>query len=426
MAFHSEKAVLSLCLRDPVVVDEALSVGIKRDHFTFPLYRLLWSAFVEDRERGIGPDRATICDRFKDRVGDKKPFEDWAEFNRVIDEVERVPAIRGNVEHYVSTIVEAARRQYIVDTARRIIDHEEAGSPFPEILQVSTAITNAASWTPEGRSEPRTAHEITKDYLDDLQAQRMGLKSSTLVLTDIPALDDILKVRPGQMIIVGGRPKMGKSQLMFTLLANIARANGAPTVAISAEMNEMQIGERIATSEASLGLSVDDLEKARETVLKRWEGVPVYFDDKPKTLGGALMSIRMQKKKRGICAAAVDYLQLLKLPEANSRERQVAEASSAFKRLSMELDIPIFVLAQLNRSCEYRENKRPILSDLRDSGQIEQDADAVLFVYRHAVYCEDHEPASDAEVIVRAQRNGPVGTAHCKWEPGNGWFKEKS
>jgi len=425
MAFHSEKALLSLCLRSPVVVDEASAVGLKRDHFAFPLYRLLWEAFVKDRERGVGPDRATICDRFSERIGLNKPFSDWAHFNTVIDEVERVPALRGNVEHYVETIIESARRQYIVDTARRIIGHEEGGSPFSDILKASSAISNVASWTPEGRSEPRTAHEITKDYLDDLQAQRMGLKTSTLVVTGIQALDEILRVRPGQMIIIGGRPKMGKSQLMFTLLANIARYNGAPTTAISAEMNEMQIGERIATSEASLGMTAEELDLVRDSVLARWEGLPVYFDDKPKSLGGALMSIRTQKKKHNICAAAVDYLQLLKLPESNSRERQVAEASSAFKRLSMELDIPIFVLAQLNRSCEYRENKRPILSDLRDSGQIEQDADAVLFVYRHSVYCEDHDTPSDAEIIVRAQRNGPIGTAHCKWEPGSGWFQDR-
>jgi replicative DNA helicase len=131
----------------------------------------------------------------------------------------------------------------------------------------------------------------------------------------------------------------------------------------------------------------------------------------------------MQKKKLDISAAAVDYLQLLKLPVSTSRERSVAEASSAFKRLSMELDIPIFVVAQLNRSCEFRENKRPILSDLRDSGQIEQDADAVVFVYRHSVYDTDYPGTDEAEVIVRAQRNGPTGTALCRWEPGIGWFK---
>ena len=425
MAFDSEKAVLALCLRDPVVVDEALSVGLKKDHFSFPLYRILFTAFIEDRERGVGPDRATVSERFSSKIGEGRPFTDWPHFTRVVDEIERVPAIRGNVEHYAENVVEAARRQYIVDTARRILDHEEGGSSFSELLRVSAAITNAASWTPEGRSAPRTAYEITKDYLEDLQAQRMGLRTSTLVSTGIPSLDSILKVRPGQMIIIGGRPKMGKSAVMMTLLSNIARYNGAPTLSISAEMNEMQIGERIAMAEADLGETAEDLERVREEVLSRWEGLPVYYDDKPKTLGAALMSIRTQKASRDICAAAVDYLQLLKLPKANSRERQVAEASSSFKRLSMELNIPIFVLAQLNRNCEFRENKRPMLSDLRDSGQIEQDADAVLFVYRHSVYDEDHEPASDVEIIVRAQRNGPTGTAYCKWEPGNGWFESK-
>ena len=101
----------------------------------------------------------------------------------------------------------------------------------------------------------------------------------------------------------------------------------------------------------------------------------------------------------------------------------MAEASSSFKRLSMELNIPIFVVAQLNRSCEFRENKRPILSDLRDSGQIEQDADAVIFVYRHSVYDTDYPGTDEAEVIVRAQRNGPTGTAFCQWVPGKGGFR---
>jgi replicative DNA helicase len=91
----------------------------------------------------------------------------------------------------------------------------------------------------------------------------------------------------------------------------------------------------------------------------------------------------------------------------------------------MELDIPVFVVAQLNRSCEFRENKRPILSDLRDSGQIEQDADAVVFVYRHGVYDSAYEDSDEAEVIVRAQRNGPTGTSLCRWKPGRGWFADR-
>jgi replicative DNA helicase len=422
MGFSSEKALLSVCLRNPICVDEANSIGLRRDHFDHPHHRILWGQFVIDRAAGIGPDKATIYDKFEDKIGGGRPFVDYTEFSSLIGEIERTPGNRNNIEAYVGSVVQEARRRHIVRLCQNILASDAEKEPFSEILKYSASIVGVTTWAPEGRSQPRLAHDIASDYLDDLEAQRLGLKTSTLVTTGIEALDRILLVRPGQMVVVGGRPKMGKTHLMISLLSNVARLYERPTLFVSAEMNEMQIGERIATSDADLGETADDVRGAKDVVLDKWRDVPIYFDDKPKTLGAALMSIRVQKKQLDISAAAVDYLQLLKLPPSTSRERQVAEASSAFKRLSMELDIPIFVVAQLNRSCEFRENKRPILSDLRDSGQIEQDADAVVFVYRHSVYNEDHEPASDAEIIVRAQRNGPTGTALCKWEPGKGWF----
>lgn len=422
MGFSSELALLSVCLRNPVCVDEANSMGLKKDHFEHPHHRIVWGQFVIDRAAGIGPDKATVYDKFEDVIGNGRPFSDYVEFCDLIKRIERTPGSQNNIDAYVGAVIQLARRRHIVRLCQNIIASEEEKEPFSEILKYSASIVGVTTWAPEGRSQPRLAHDIVKDYLEDLEAQRLGLKTSTLVQTGIKELDRILLVRPGQMVVVGGRPKMGKTHLMISLLTNIARNYDRPTLFVSAEMNEMQIGERIASSDADLGESADDVRGARDGILNNWKGAPVYFDDKPKTLGAALMSIRVQKKQLDISAAAVDYLQLLKLPPSTSRERQVAEASSAFKRLSMELNIPIFVVAQLNRSCEFRENKRPILSDLRDSGQIEQDADAVVFVYRHAVYNEDHEPASDAEVIVRAQRNGPTGTAMCSWTPGRGWF----
>ena len=423
MGFSSEQALLCLALREPVCVDEATSLGLKKDHFDHPHNRILWGQFLDDRAAGIGPDRATIYDKFEDRIGERRPFKDYEEFNSLIQMIERTPGNRTNLETYVATVVQSARRRHIVRLCQQVVASDSDKEPFSEILRYSSSIASVTSWAPEGRSEPRLAHDIAEDYLEDLEAQRLGLKTSTLVRCGVGSLDNILYVRPGQMIVVGGRPKMGKTHLMITLLRNIASLSERPTLFVSAEMNEMQIGERIATSEAALGKTADDLRAVRGDILSAWKDVPIYFDDKPKSLGAALMSIRMQKKRLDISAAAVDYLQLLKLPVSTSRERSVAEASSAFKRLSMELDIPIFVVAQLNRSCEFRENKRPILSDLRDSGQIEQDADAVLFVYRHAVYDTDYPDPSEAEVIVRAQRNGPTGTALCRWEPGIGWVK---
>ena len=422
MGFSSEKALLSVCLREPVCVDEAVALGVKKDHFDNAHYRILWSQFVKDRTAGIGPDRATIYDRFEGRIGEGKKFESYESFGVLIDTIERTPASRNNVEAYVSAVVEGARRKHIVRLAHQVIASDAEREPFSEILKYSASIATVTTWAPEGRSDPKMAHDLAEEYLKDLEAQRLGLRTNTLLKSGIESLDKSLHVRPGQMVVVGGRPKMGKTHLMISILRNIARIHESPTLFVSAEMNEMQIGERIASSEARLGESAEDVAAARESVLREWRGIPIYFDDKPKSLGAALMSIRLQKRNLDISAAAIDYLQLLKLPQSTSRERQVAEASSSFKRLSMELDIPIFVVAQLNRSCEFRENKRPILSDLRDSGQIEQDADAVVFVYRHSVYDTDYPGTDEAEVVVRAQRNGPTGTAFCRWEPGSGWF----
>jgi replicative DNA helicase len=425
MAFSSEKALLSVCLRDPVAVDEAVSLGIKKDHFDHPYYRILWGQFTKDRTAGIGPDRATLFDRFADRIGKGKSFESYDAFGTVISSIEMTPGSRKNVETYVAAVVQSARRKHIVRLANMVIACDADNEPFSELLRHSASIASVTTWSPEGRSAPRLAHDITKDYLEDLEAQRLGLRTNTLIASGIESLDNILRVRPGQMIVVGGRPKMGKTHLMISVLRNIAQIQNRPTLFVSAEMNEMQIGERIASSEANLGSSAEEVQRARGGILDAWRDVPIYFDDKPKSLGAALMSIRVQKKQLDISAAAIDYLQLLKLPQSTSRERQVAEASSAFKRLSMELDIPVFVVAQLNRSCEFRENKRPILSDLRDSGQIEQDADAVVFVYRHGVYDSAYEDSDEAEVIVRAQRNGPTGTSLCRWKPGRGWFADR-
>jgi len=425
MAQSSERALLAVCLRDPICVDEAVSIGVKGDHFEHPHHRILWSQFVKDRTAGIGPDRATLYDRFEEKIGERKAFESYEEFGRLVEFIERTPGNRNNVEAYVGAIIQGARRKHIVSLCQMVIASNESQEPFSEILKYSASIATVTTWTPEGRSEPRLASELVENFLNDLEAQRMGLKTSTLLTTGIESLDRILHVRPGQMVVVGGRPKMGKTHMMISVLRNISKNHDKPTLFVSAEMNEMQIGERIASSDANLGSTAEAVSRGREAVLDKWKDVPIYFDDKPKSLGAALMSIRVQKKRLNICAAAVDYLQLLKLPPAVNRERQVAEASSAFKRLSGELDIPIFVVAQLNRSCEFRENKRPILSDLRDSGQIEQDADAVVFVYRHSVYDTDYPGTDEAEIIVRAQRNGPTGTAFCTWEPGHGWFEAR-
>tara|TARA_R110002020_G_scaffold60451_2_gene163724 strand:- start:1721 stop:3007 length:1287 start_codon:yes stop_codon:yes gene_type:complete len=421
---NSERALLALCLRRPEAVDDALSHGLKASYFGSGKHRLLWKGFAEDRARGIGPDEATLYDRHESYVGEGRIFDSWKSFNDFIKELKVSPSSKHSLSGYVEKIAESARRRQIVGAAQSLIAMEQDSYSMESILEEASKITSASNWAPEGASDPLLAYDIVEDYFDELEAQRRGERATTLVLTGVKALDDILIVRPGQMVVVGGRPKQGKTHLTISILKNIAKIYSKPALMISAEMGRVQLGERMATSGAKMGITVGEAQSARELVLEQWQGVPLYFDDKPKSINSAITAIRTAKRKLGICVAAVDYLQLLKMGNDSNRERQVAEASSSLKRLAMELDIPIFVVAQLNRKADYRDNKRPVLSDLRDSGQIEQDADAVAFVYRPASYDDEYEPKSDVEVIVRAQRNGPTGTARCHWEPGEGWFQD--
>ena len=420
----SERALLALCLRRPEAVDDALSHGLRAGYFGNGKNRLLWKGFVEDRARGAGPDEATLYDRHETYVGRGRIFDSWADFNDFVKRLLSTPCSHHNLPGYVERIAESARRRQIVNAAQSLIAMEQGSYSMEAMLEEASKITSASCWAPEGSSDPLLAYDIVEDYFDEIEAQRRGERATTLVLTGIDALDGILRVRPGQMVVIGGRPKQGKTHLTISVLKNIAKTYTKPALMISAEMGRVQLGERMATSGARVGTTLGQAQSARGQVLPQWEGVPLYFDHKPKSINSAITSIRTAKRKLGICVAAVDYLQLLKMGADSSRERQVAEASSSLKRLAMELDIPIFVVAQLNRKADYRDNKRPLLSDLRDSGQIEQDADAVAFVYRPVAYDDEYEPKSDVEVIVRAQRNGPTGTARCHWEPGEGWFED--
>ena len=420
----SERALLALCLRRPETVDDALSHGLKAGYFGDSKNWLLWKGFVEDRANGAGPDEATLYDRHSLYVGQGRPFDTWEKFNRFVRGVISTPSSHHNLPGYVSRIAESARRRQIINAAHSLIAMEEGSHSMESVLEEASKITSATTWAPEGSSDPLLAYDIVEDYFDEIEAQRRGERATTLVLTGVAALDDILMVRPGQMVVIGGRPKQGKTHLTISILKNIAKIYSKPALMISAEMGRVQLGERMATSGARIGNTLGEAQSARDQVLSQWDGVPMYFDDKPKSINSAITAIRTAKRKLGICVAAVDYLQLLKMGADSNRERQVAEASSSLKRLAMELDIPVFVVAQLNRKADYRDNKRPLLSDLRDSGQIEQDADAVAFVYRPASYDDESEPTSDVEVIGRAQRNGPRGTARCHWEPGEGWFED--
>lgn len=220
------------------------------------------------------------------------------------------------------------------------------------------------------------------------------------------------------LIVLAARPSMGKTALAINMCANVAAA-GSTVLFFSLEMSKAQLATRLMCSEANVdnqklrrGLLAEadwsNLVKAANTVSK----LPIYIDDNTSSA-----AIDIRAKSLGIQAAhgldlvVVDYLQLMRGDKSESREREISEISRSLKCLAKDLKVPVIAVSQLNRSVEQRPDKRPMLSDLRESGAIEQDADVVCFVYRDEYYHEDSQDKGIAEVIVGKQRNGPVGTA---------------
>ncbi len=229
------------------------------------------------------------------------------------------------------------------------------------------------------------------------------------------------------LLIVAARPAMGKSAFAINIATNVAVQSGKGVAIFNLEMSKDQVGNRILCSEALVdsnkirtGLVEDDDCVKLATTLGRLSEAPIFIDD---TAGISIMEIRAKCRKlkleKDIGLVVIDYLQLIQGSgnRNSSREQEISEISRSLKILAKELNIPVIALSQLSRSVEKRDDKRPMLSDLRESGAIEQDADIVIFLYRDDYYNPDSEKKNVAEVILAKHRGGSTGTVDLAWLP---------
>ena len=255
----------------------------------------------------------------------------------------------------------------------------------------------------------------------------------TALSTGLVALDTVLSgLHPG-LTLLAARPSMGKTAMALNLTVS-ALEKQVPVAFFSLEMSADQLTDRMASSLAKVNawniktgdLSSKDWGRLESDALDFLHDSPLFVSDKA---GVSISKItaqarRLKSKQPNLGLVVIDYLQLIRQPKAESMEQSVSQVSSALKVLSRDLDVPVLCLAQLNRGCEQRTNKRPMLSDLRGSGSLEQDADVVMFLYRHHYYDERADP-SDAEILVTKHRSGPTGTVNVDWNATNQKFEDK-
>jgi len=227
-------------------------------------------------------------------------------------------------------------------------------------------------------------------------------------------------LQPGDLVIVAGRPSMGKTAFALNVGENVALHLKLPVAVFSMEMGATQLAMRLIGSVGRLPsqhlrtgrLQPDDWERL-SAALGRLNDAPILIDETPSLSAIEVRSRarRMMKQYGRLGLVIVDYLQLMQASTTGeNRATEISEISRSMKALAKELKVPVMALSQLNRSLEQRPNKRPVMSDLRESGAIEQDADVILFIYRDEVYNPDTQDKGVAEIIIGKQRNGPIGT----------------
>ena len=415
----SEQAVVgAVFVGGERVFYEADSLGLRDEHFSQPGHRFMWRVFRDGLSRGVVPDIALI---YEENEAELKRYGGWAWLNAFANKCGSL----SHINNYVDRILSGHRRGKILHAARVAL--EVGADPSSSTADIHAALEEALKESSESigiGTEYETAETLVMDWAARRQAVLDGEAEDLELTWDIHALDRFVAAGPGHLIVLGGRPKMGKSQLALSLMANVSKKYG-PTLFCSAEMGKDALARRIISSDADIK-QTDPMGFAEETakVFREWAGVPMFFDYRARSFNNVCASIRFAHRKFGIKAAAVDYLQLLEMDGGRTEEEEIGRASKGFKNLAEDLGIPIVLLVQVNRRCEERTDKRPVMSDIRGSGRVEQDADAVVFVYREAYYNESFARPSQVELLVRANRHGPSGTGIAFWRPGGGWFRD--
>lgn len=328
-----------------------------------------------------------------------------------------------NIAYYCRIVAEMSAARRLITHAQSAIAKVYERAPLAEIV----SDLEAATQMPTGKqsSEPVSARDVLRDSLKAIEKRYDSKGIIQGIAYGIPGLDEVTSgMHRGDLIVVAGRPSMGKTSFALNALESACTV-GLHGLLFSLEMSRQNNMDKILASKGKIkyqrirngSLEGADWERATRgaDVIANW---PLYIDDTP---GVTLRDIRTKArrmKKKGLDLMVVDYLQLMTLPTKDNRVQALGEVSRGLKLLARELDIVVIALSQLNRSVDSRQDKRPVMSDLRDSGEIEQDADVILFPFRPAAYCQEcrdrveHENHSyrehnaKAEIIVEKQRNG--------------------
>ncbi len=431
-SIQAEQAVLCACLDSEDGMNVALTTLQPQD-FYHPGHRLIFTAILELAAERNAVDIITVSERLK-RQGELDAVGGTAYVSQLSD----LMIIRSNVAEYASIVRQKALLRKIIDNLDEVVKQSYDGDQEANnLVDIAIKRLSEIRENPVGRGF-ESINEILRRTLQEIMDVGRGKKERKVVRTGFPKLDQATGgLRPGSLVIVAARPAMGKSALVVNIATNTSIIYKTHVAFFSLEMSKEEIGNRILSSKAAV--STFKLQNASVTedewieiskALTMISPAPFYIDDRSGINTVEMMAkCRQLKNENRLGLVVVDYMQLMSAAGGRgygNRQQEISDISRSLKIMAKELEVPIIALSQLSRGAENRDEHRPILSDLRDSGAIEQDADMVIFIYRPKYY----DPAvikpeiEDAEIILAKNRQGPTKTVHMKWWPKRTLFFE--
>ena len=415
-SIEAEQAVLGAMLLKPDAVTTAAE-ELSADDFYRETHRLIFEAMMELKERTEPVDLVTLTEQLK--KADK------------LAKIGGIPALSliansvptaANVHYHARIVHEKAQLRSLISAATEI-----AGAAYESADEVEDIMDNAEKRILAVSSGKRSKdfvplQEILLDTLEQIDARYNNKGSITGLPTGFTELDHLTAgLQKSDLILVAARPSMGKTAFTLNIAAHVVLRAREPVAFFSLEMSKEQLVQRLLCSEGRIDsqrLRVGELEEKEWGDLidtaNRLSAAPLYIDDTPSITVMELRSkARRLKAEHGLSLIVIDYLQLMQgraSKNGDNRQQEISEISRSLKALARELNVPVIALSQLSRSVESRQVKRPMLSDLRESGSLEQDADIVMFLYREDYYDPETENKNITEVIIAKHRNGPVDT----------------
>lgn len=415
---EAEQAVLGGLMLDNDAWDR-ISDRLGADDFYRHDHRLIFSAVAALAERHQPFDMVTVSEQLQ-RSGQLDSAGGLPYLGQLATETPSA----ANIRAYAEIVRERSVLRSLIAAGTEIADMAFApdGRGTRELLDLAEQRVFAiAEMGMRGNQGFRGLPPLLSAAVERIQYLYETKSPVTGTATGYDDLDQLTSgLHPGDLVIIAGRPSMGKTSLAMNIAEYVGMKTTHPVAVFSMEMPGEQIAMRLLSSMGRINQQrlrsgrLEDSDWPRLTsAVSMLSEAPLFVDDTPALSPSELRSRtrRLMREHKGLGLIVVDYLQLMQAPGSKeNRATEISEISRSLKALAKELNVPLIALSQLNRSLEQRPNKRPVMSDLRESGAIEQDADLIMFVYRDEVYNEDTPDKGSAEIIIAKQRNGPIGT----------------